>query len=100
MKVPILKLVLVSTAFMFSSAALFAKDKPVELSDCPKPVQEVIKQYSAKATFEEIKLDKNTKTGGTPTYEAMFSLADGKRFEVHINAAGGVVSVENKKARE
>ena len=100
MKNPIVTLAVVTAAFALTSSAVLAKDKSVDLSECPQPVQDVIKRYSAQATFEEVKLDKNAKTGGTATYEAKFSMADGRRFEVHISPAGSIMAVENKKARQ
>ncbi|RYD63959.1 MAG: hypothetical protein EOP84_33145 [Verrucomicrobiaceae bacterium] len=83
---------------LVSSAA--AKDKPVQLAECPAAVQTVIQQYSAKGTLEEIGLDEKKKSGGPAVYEAKFTLADGNRIEVHIAADGRVITEEKKKAKK
>jgi len=82
-----------------SLATSRAKDDPIELSNCPAPVQATIKQYSARGTLEGIAVDQRKKAGGPAVYEAKFSLTDGKRIEVHISAAGQVILVEDKKAK-
>ena len=78
------------------SSSSFAKDTPVDLKNCPAPVQAVVKQYAAHGTMEEIALDEKKKTGGPVVYEAKFSLPGGKRIEVHISPDGKILQVENK----
>ena len=77
----------------------WAKDKAVQFGDCPAPVQAMLRQYAAHGTLEEIGLDENKKSGGPATYEAKFTLKDGRRIEVHVGADGKVLLVENKKAK-
>jgi hypothetical protein len=79
--------------------ASWAKDDPIGLSQCPAPVQAVIKQYSARGTLEGVAVDEKKKTGGPAVYEAKFTLKDGKRIEVHISAGGQVILVEDKKPK-
>ena len=100
MKNPTNCLAVLSAVLVLISSPVFAKDKPVDLTECPQVVQAVVKQYSGKATFEEITLDKNTKSGTPPMYEAKFALSDGRRFEVHISPTGQVMAVEEKKAKQ
>lgn len=79
----------------------WAKDKDVSLKECPPPVQAVIQDYTAKGgALEEIGLDEKKKSGGSPVYEAKFTLADGNRVEVHITPSGQVVLVEKKKPKK
>jgi hypothetical protein len=89
---------------IFAAAALlttlvFAKDDPISLERCPVPVQNVIKQYAVQAKLEEIGLDKKSKSGGSPVYEAKFTGKDGKRFELHISPDGKVLEIEPKKPK-
>ena len=78
-----------------------AKDKPVQLRECPAPVQTVIEQYTARGgSLEEIGLDEKKKGGGSPVYEAKFTLPDRNRIEVHISPSGQVITVENKKPKK
>lgn len=76
-----------------------AKDDPVALEQCPAPVQTVIRQYSAQALLEEIGLDKKSKSGGPPVYEAKFTAKTGERFELHISPDGKILQVEKKKPK-
>ncbi|MHA3773279.1 PepSY domain-containing protein [Verrucomicrobiota bacterium sgz303538] len=98
-RIPSRLLFALGAASILSSPA-WAKDKPVELGACPAPVQAVLRQYATHGTLEEIELDENKKSGGAATYEAKFTLKDGRRIEVHVGADGKVLLIENKKAKE
>jgi hypothetical protein len=87
-----------ASALLLPSSA-FAKDIPMSLDRCPGAVQTVVKQYSTRATFEEIALDMKKKSGGPAVYEAKFSLPDGKRIELHITTEGKILQIENKKSK-
>ena len=87
-------------AFAMTASPLYAKDKVVQLEECPAPVQGIIKKYQAQGTLEEIGMDEKKKSGGPAVYEAKFALASGKRVEVHISAAGEVMKIEEKKAKK
>ena len=82
------------------SASVWAKDVPVNLENCPAPVQATVRQYSAYGTLEEIALDEKKKTGGPAVYEAKFNFTNGKRIEVHISPDGKVLQVENKEPKK
>ena len=77
-----------------------AKDKPIQLTECPAAVQKAIQESSAKGTLEEIGVDEKKKTGGPAIYEAKFTLADGNRVEVHFSADGQIVTEEKKKPKK
>ena len=83
-----------------SSASLWAKDVPVNLDQCPAPVQATVRQYSAYGTMEAIALDEKKKSGGPAVYEAKFNFPNGKRIEVHISPEGKVLLVENKEPKK
>jgi hypothetical protein len=100
MKNPIYRFAVFFPGLLLFSSPVFAKDKPVGLAECPQAVQAVVQQYGAKATFEEIVMDKNKKSGGPVMYEAKFALSDGRRFEVHISPTGQVLAVEEKKVKQ
>ena len=100
-----MKITSLQAAILGASAILapevWAKDKPVQLKECPAPVQTVIQQYTTKGgTLEEIGLDEKKKGGGSPVYEAKFTLTNGSRIEVHISPSGQVITVENKKPKK
>ena len=89
----------IALATLILAATASAKDKPVDLSKCPVPVQNVVKQYLAHGTMEEIAYDEKKKSGGQPVYEAKFSLKDGRRIELHISPDGRLLQVENKNPK-
>ena len=95
MKTLLQTILLLSVAGSLAPSAA-AKDKSIGLGECPAPVQAVIRQYSAKATFESVALDEKKKSGGPAVYEAKFSLPGGKRIELHISSTGTVMQVEEK----
>jgi hypothetical protein len=75
------------------------KDEVVKLSECPAPVQAVIRHYQGQGTLEEIGLDKKKKSGGPAVYEAKFALKDGRRIEIHVSSDGQVLQMEEKKPK-
>jgi hypothetical protein len=81
------------------STLAWAKDDVVKLSECPEPVQAVIRHYQSQGTLEEIGKDEKKKSGGPPVYEAKFTIRGGKRFEVHISSDGKVLQMEEKKPK-
>lgn len=83
----------------FSPAVSMGKDEPVKLSECPEPVQAVIRHYQNQGTLEEIGLDKKKKAGGPAVYEAKFTITGGKRVEIHISPEGKVLQMEEKKPK-
>ncbi len=87
-----------AAAFLATSAS--AKDKQVGYKECPPPVQLVIKKYEEQGKLEEIGLDEKKKSGGPAVYEVKFALTSGRRVEVHINAAGEVLEIQEKKAKK
>ena len=90
---------LAAATLALGATTAVAKDKPVNVTDCPAPVQEVIKKYQAQGTLEGVARDDKKKSGGPAVYEAKFELADGRRVEVHISAAGEVMQIEEKKTK-
>ncbi len=86
-------------ACVLTAGSALAKDKPVTLQECPAPVQAVIRQYQEKGTLEEIGLDEKKKSGGPAVYEAKFTLAGGRRIELHISPNGTILEVEEKKRK-
>jgi hypothetical protein len=95
---PPLMLSLVVAGTLISQAS--AKDDPVKLEECPAAVQAVIRHYTSQATLEGIGLDKKSKSGGPPVYEAKFRGKDGNRVEVHISPEGKVLQFEQKKRKD
>lgn len=100
MKNPLHSLAIAAAVLTLASLSSFAKDEPVDFNACPPAVQNVIKQYSAHATFEKVELDEKKKSGGPAVYEAKFALKDGRRIEVHISPDGKIVAVENKQPKQ
>ena len=92
------RVVRIATAIIAISFAgpAFAKDTPVDLEKCPAPVQAVVRQYLPHGRMEKIAFDEKKKSGGSPVYEAKFTLRDGKRIELHISPEGRLLQVENK----
>ena len=88
-----------ASVLALSGSIANAKDEPISVEECPPPVQAVIRQYSAQGTFEKVEMDRKKKSGGPVMYEAKFLLKDGKRVEVHIDASGKVLHIENKKPK-
>ena len=88
-----------AAALALSAHTAAAKDKPVNVTDCPAPVQAIIKQYEAQGKLEAVARDDKKKSGGPAIYEAKFELADGRRVEVHISTEGKVLQVEEKKTK-
>lgn len=82
-----------------SSVAAWGKDKAVSLSECPEPVQAVIRHYQNQGTLEEIGFDEKKKAGGPAVYEAKFTIRGGKRVEIHISPDGKVLQMEEKKPK-
>lgn len=99
MKTRHVQILLSISALLFTAVSASAKDKPVTLQECPAPVQAVIRQYQATGTLEEIGRDDKKKSGGPSVYEAKFTLAGGRRIEVHISPAGAVLQVEEKQPK-
>lgn len=96
-----LKVPQLAAAFVLAFVPVIAcaKDEPVQLSECPQPVQAVIRHYQTQGTLEEIGKDKKKKSGGPAVYEAKFNLSNGKRVEVHISSDGKVLQFEEKKPK-
>ncbi|MDB6148881.1 MAG: hypothetical protein JWQ44_329 [Chthoniobacter sp.] len=94
-----LRTTLLMSAMLVAAPFARAKDQPLTLEQCPVPVQDVIRQYTAHGTLESVALDAKKKSGGPATYEAKFNLKDGKRIEVHISAEGKVLGFEDKKSK-
>lgn len=88
-----------AAALAISAHTAGAKDKPVNVSDCPAAVQTVIKHYETQGKLEEVARDDKKKSGGPAVYEAKFELADGRRVEVHIATDGKVLQIEEKKTK-
>lgn len=100
MKIPFFQRALLGLATLAATTlSVSAKDEDITLDRCPSPVQVTIREYAAKATLEKIGFDKKSKSGGPPVYEAKFTAAGGKRFEVHISPEGKVIEVEPKKPK-
>lgn len=81
------------------TATASAKDEAVTLEQCPQPVQAVIRSYQTQGQLEEIGLDEKKKSGGPAVYEAKFTLAGGRRIELHLSPNGAVLQIEEKKRK-
>jgi len=99
MKAPIAPQFAVICALALSSVFASAKDKVVKLSECPEPVQAVVRHYQQQGTLEEIGMDEKKKAGGPAVYEAKFTINGGKRYEIHISPEGKVLQMEEKKPK-
>ena len=92
-------MVLLALSAALTSSLAWAKDEVIRLSECPEPVQAVIRHYSQQGSLEQIGLDKKKKSGGPSIYEAKFAVRDGRRFEIHIAPDGKVLQMEEKKPK-
>jgi hypothetical protein len=91
--------IITACVLALGSVSALGKDEVVKLSECPAPVQAVVKHYQNQGTLEEIGLDKKKKSGGPAVYEAKFALKDGRRMEIHISPEGQVLQMEEKQPK-
>jgi hypothetical protein len=74
-----------------------AKDVKTTLEQCPAPVQNIVRQYSAAGTFQEIEVKKGS---GEDMYEAKFVGKEGQKIKIILAPNGQVVGHETKPAKD
>jgi hypothetical protein len=82
------------------TATASAKDETVTIDQCPPPVQAILRSYQTQGQLEVIGLDKKKKSGGPAVYEAKFTLAGGRRIELHLSPNGSILQIEEKRRKD